>query len=50
LQDGRDIRRLAVTLKVPLVTTMSGAKATVEAIAGMQTSPLSALALQDYFK
>jgi carbamoyl-phosphate synthase large subunit len=49
LADGRDIRRLAVTLKIPLVTTMSGARATVEAIAGMQTGPLKCKALQDFF-
>jgi carbamoyl-phosphate synthase large subunit len=49
LRDGRDLRRLAVTLKVPLVTTLSGARATAEAIAGMQRVPLTMLALQDYF-
>ena len=49
LADGRDLRRLAVSLKVPLVTTIAGAKATAEAIAGMQNKPLKMTALQDYF-
>lgn len=41
LADGRDLRRLAVTLKVPLVTTLAGARATAEAIASMQTKKLT---------
>jgi carbamoyl-phosphate synthase large subunit len=49
LADGRDLRRLAVSLKVPLVTTIAGARATAEAIGGMQTKPLKMSALQDYF-
>ena len=49
LADGRDLRRLAVSLKVPLVTTIAGARATAEAICGMQTKPLTVTALQDYF-
>lgn len=48
LQDGRSIRRLAVSLKTPLVTTMAGAKATAEAIAGMKKEKLHMTALQDY--
>ena len=49
LADGRDLRRLAVSLKAPLVTTIAGARATAEAIAGMQKKPLTMNALQDYF-
>lgn len=41
LADGRDLRRLAVTLKVPLVTTLAGARATAEAIASMQKKKLT---------
>jgi carbamoyl-phosphate synthase large subunit len=47
LADGRDLRRLAVTLKAPLVTTIAGAKATAEAIAGMQKNKLEMKALQE---
>ena len=49
LADGRDIRRLALSLKLPLVTTMAGAKATSEAIGSMQKGRLQMKALQDYF-
>jgi carbamoyl-phosphate synthase large subunit len=49
LADGRDLRRLAVTLKVPLVTTIAGAKATANAIGGMQKNKMEMKALQDYF-
>ena len=48
LEDGRSIRRLALGLKVPLVTTMAGAAATAQAIAGMQREKLQVKALQDY--
>jgi carbamoyl-phosphate synthase large subunit len=50
LADGRDLRRLAVTLKVPLVTTIAGAKATASAIGGMQKNKMEMKALQDYFQ
>jgi carbamoyl-phosphate synthase large subunit len=49
LMDGRDLRRLAVTSKIPLVTTIAGAKATADAIGGMQKSVMQMKALQDYF-
>ena len=49
LADGRDLRRLAVAMKLPLVTTIAGAKATAEAIGGMQKNKLEMKALQDYF-
>ena len=35
--------------KIPIVTTIAGAKATAAAIASIQTKPLSVRALQDYF-
>jgi carbamoyl-phosphate synthase large subunit len=47
--DGRSIRRAALTYKVPIVTTIAGAKATAAAIESMQSKPLTVRALQDYF-
>lgn len=47
-EDGRDLRRLALAYKVPIVTTVAGAKATVEALRGMKDGPLEMIPLQDY--
>jgi len=46
--DGRVIRRTALDYKLPIVTTIAGAKATVEAIRSLQSQPLEVKALQDY--
>ncbi len=46
--DGRLIRRSALAYKIPIVTTISGAKATAAAIRSLQTQPLEVKALQDY--
>lgn len=46
--DGRTIRRTALTYKIPIVTTMAGAKATTAAIQSLQSQPLSVKALQEY--
>jgi carbamoyl-phosphate synthase large subunit len=46
--DGRLIRRTALTYKVPIVTTLAGAKATAAAIRSLQSQPLVVKALQDY--
>ncbi len=46
--DGRAIRRAAIDYKVPIVTTIAGAKATAAAIQAMQQQPLTVKALQDY--
>jgi carbamoyl-phosphate synthase large subunit len=46
--DGRTIRRAAVDYKLPIITTIAGAKATVAAIKSLQTHPLEVKALQDY--
>ncbi len=46
--DGRLIRRTALTYKIPLVTTISGAKATAAAIRTLQSEPLEVRALQYY--
>jgi carbamoyl-phosphate synthase large subunit len=48
--DGRMIRRTALTYKIPMVTTIAGAKATAAAIRSLQTTPLRVKALQDYFE
>jgi carbamoyl-phosphate synthase large subunit len=49
MKDGREIRRTAVGLKVPLVTTMAGAKATCNAVRVLQEGKLEMIALQDFF-
>jgi carbamoyl-phosphate synthase large subunit len=46
--DGRLIRRSALTYKVPIVTTIAGAKATAAAIRALQSDPLDVKAIQDY--
>jgi carbamoyl-phosphate synthase large subunit len=46
--DGRLIRRTALMYKIPLITTLAGAKATAAAIKQLQSQPLKVKALQDY--
>ncbi|NEQ22747.1 MAG: carbamoyl-phosphate synthase large subunit, partial [Microcoleus sp. SIO2G3] len=46
--DGRLIRRSALAYKVPIITTLSGAKAAAAAIRSLQSQPLDVKALQDY--
>jgi carbamoyl-phosphate synthase large subunit len=46
--DGRLIRRSALAYKVPIVTTIAGAKATTDSIRALQSSPLEVKAIQDY--
>ncbi len=46
--DGRLLRRSALAYKIPIVTTISGAKATAAAIRSLQSQPLEVKALQDY--
>ncbi|MGB7415344.1 MAG: hypothetical protein WA902_14150, partial [Thermosynechococcaceae cyanobacterium] len=48
LVDGRQIRRAALTYKVPIVTTLAGAKATTAAIRAQQSGPMEVKAIQDY--
>jgi carbamoyl-phosphate synthase large subunit len=47
--DGRSIRRAALDYKLPIITTLAGARATVAAIRSLQEHPLEVKALQDYF-
>ena len=46
--DGRLIRRTALAYKIPIVTTIAGAKATAGAIRSLKSQPLDVKALQDY--
>ncbi len=46
--DGRLIRRTTLSYKIPIVTTVAGARATAAAIRSLQTAPLEVKALQDY--
>jgi carbamoyl-phosphate synthase large subunit len=46
--DGRLIRRTALMYKVPIVTTLAGAKATAAAVRSLQSEPLTVKAIQDY--
>jgi carbamoyl-phosphate synthase large subunit len=46
--DARLIRRTALDYKLPIITTIAGAKATVAAIRSLQSQPLEVKALQDY--
>ncbi len=46
--DGRLIRRTALTYKIPIVTTIAGARATAAGIRALQSQPLEVRAIQDY--
>ncbi len=46
--DGRLIRRTTLSYKIPIVTTVAGARATAAAIRSLQTASLEVKALQDY--
>ncbi|XP_077212939.1 carbamoyl phosphate synthetase B [Tasmannia lanceolata] len=47
--DGRLLRRMALAYKVPIITTVAGALASVEAIRSMKGSSVKMIALQDFF-
>lgn len=47
--DGKELRRLALSLGVPVVTTIAGAKATTAALTYMREGPLEQIPIQDYF-
>ncbi|MDX2096605.1 MAG: carbamoyl phosphate synthase large subunit, partial [Leptolyngbyaceae cyanobacterium bins.59] len=46
--DARLIRRTALTYKIPIVTTIAGAKATAAAIRTLQSQPLEVRSLQEH--
>lgn len=48
--EGRTIRRMALAYKIPIVTTISGARATAAAIRTLQAGSYQVKALQDYFR
>ncbi|MGB5972416.1 MAG: carbamoyl-phosphate synthase large subunit, partial [Nodosilinea sp.] len=48
LEDDRSIRRTALAYKVPIITTIAGAKATASAIQSLQQHPLQVKSLQEY--
>ncbi len=48
-EDDRQIRRAALAYKIPIVTTIAGAKATAAAIRSLQSQPLEVKAIQEYF-
>ncbi|HEY9617316.1 MAG TPA: carbamoyl-phosphate synthase large subunit [Microcoleaceae cyanobacterium] len=48
--DGRLIRRTALMYKIPIVTTIAGAKATAAAIQTLQAQALTVKSLQEYLK
>ncbi len=46
--DGQVIRRTALAQKIPVITTLSGARAAAAAIASLQQGPLGVKSLQEY--
>ncbi|MGB0560334.1 MAG: carbamoyl-phosphate synthase large subunit [Spirulinaceae cyanobacterium] len=48
--DGMLIRRSCLAYKIPLITTLAGAKATAAAIRALQAGPMQVQALQDYIQ
>ncbi|KQK08367.1 carbamoyl-phosphate synthase large chain, chloroplastic [Brachypodium distachyon] len=49
-RDGLQLRRLALAYKVPIITTVDGARATMDAIKSLKNKSIEILALQDYFQ
>jgi len=50
LTDDRLIRRTALSYKIPIITTIAGAKATAAAIRSLQSQPLTVKSLQEYLQ
>ncbi|NJM66872.1 MAG: carbamoyl-phosphate synthase large subunit [Acaryochloris sp. RU_4_1] len=48
--DGRLIRRSALAYKIPLITTIAGAKATAAALRSLQSQAMDVKAIQDYHR
>ena len=46
MRDGKNLRRLALGLKIPIITTVAGARATTEALRGLKAGPLTQTPLQ----
>ena len=47
-EDDRSIRRTALAYKVPIITTIAGARATASAIRSLQDKPLEVKSIQEY--
>ncbi|CAM8955494.1 unnamed protein product [Rhodiola kirilowii] len=47
--DGLKLRRMALAYKVPIITTIAGALASIEAIRSLKSSAIKMYALQDFF-
>ncbi|MEL7039863.1 MAG: hypothetical protein AAFO04_30340, partial [Cyanobacteria bacterium J06592_8] len=47
--DGILIRRTALAYKIPIITTIAGAKATVAAIRALKSESVEVKAIQDYY-
>jgi carbamoyl-phosphate synthase large subunit len=47
--DGIFIRRTALTYKIPIITTIAGAKATAAGIRALKSNPMEVKAIQDYY-
>ena len=47
--DGIFIRRTALTYKIPIITTIAGAKATAAGIRSLKSHPMEVKAIQDYY-
>ncbi|XP_022717178.1 carbamoyl-phosphate synthase large chain, chloroplastic-like [Durio zibethinus] len=47
--DGRQLRRMALAYKIPIITTVEGALATAEAIRSLKSCTINMIALQDFF-
>uniref|UniRef100_A0A7N0V1S9 Carbamoyl phosphate synthase arginine-specific large chain, chloroplastic n=1 Tax=Kalanchoe fedtschenkoi TaxID=63787 RepID=A0A7N0V1S9_KALFE len=47
--DGLKLRRMALAYKVPIITTIAGALASIEAIKSLKSSTIKMHALQDFF-
>ncbi|CAI0548575.1 unnamed protein product [Linum tenue] len=47
--DGRQLRRMALAYKVPIITTVAGALATADAIKSLASRPFDVMPLQDFF-
>ncbi|GAB2220130.1 hypothetical protein Droror1_Dr00007773 [Drosera rotundifolia] len=48
--DGRQLRRMALAYKIPVITTVAGALSTADAIKALKSSTIRMLALQDFFQ
>ena len=49
LRDGKELRRFALGLGIPTVTTVAGCRATAMALQAMCKGPLIQVPIQDYF-